>query len=458
MRLASLMATLLISGCYSSYSITDHSVPTPSECGNDVVEGDEQCDGNVGSCVGDSECPGFRMCRDDCTWTDCVDAGFGILAGPTPVTGEGEVWSEVRRANPTWTGSRYGVFFSGDAGAGSSPVPEAFFTLLNLDAEVELTRRFPGLEGPPREIHGTWVGGDDHFAVTTANDMPFPGGGFDILDASGSPTFPGLPIEDDLFVSHVFTAANPQVYVGVWARGLTAIQLAWIDPVTLGGGGLEPTWGSPFAYHSLPEVINDGSEFVVFWHVDDTGGTNASFLQMQRFVHDETSGNLELVTDPMILFGDWLVRPPYSVTLVTPGVFAVVFSVQPYFDAPFLELYLSMVDEEGVEILAPRQVGTVQRARDTDVGISWSGAELAIASASPVGEDADVPRNIVFDRFTTDGGRLGTTLNVTTSGDSSMPALVFDGEAYGLTWVHDDGVGHEGLDLMFARVGCIPPD
>ncbi len=58
---------------------------SPTYCGNGIVETGEECDGNYRTCVDYAGRPGMQNCTPNCTWGQCIYAGYcgdGIQVPP----------------------------------------------------------------------------------------------------------------------------------------------------------------------------------------------------------------------------------------------------------------------------------------------------------------------------------------------------------------------------------------
>ncbi len=450
-RLAA-FATIL-AGCYSSYSLTGAPDAGSAECGNGVVEPPEQCDLGVGPCTGDSACPGFRMCRDDCTWGGCLDGGFGVLAGPVLLTGADAPLGEVTRANTTWTGSRYGIVYSGNSPTTADPWAAMFAAVSPLaELSVPPHRVLPGMFSLG-EVHAAYRAGDDRYGLVMVARGGAAHGMVNLADPDGWVLIdPGIGLGANEPMD-VFVVDDAAGYAASWAvrSGAGEIWVATYDPGLNEGMRARLTPVGSTVITSLPLLLADGSSLLALWHGDDAGGTNRSFIELQGLEHGSPP------TGPAVrLFEDMQAVPPFSADLAADRIW-IAFSVQPYFDAPVLDVYLAQVHASGSSISSPVKIGLAWRGARHDVDLAWSGTEVGLAVASPIGEDPmDPQRVITFYRHGPDNTMLADPVTVYPGTDAYLPDVVWDGTGYGLTWAvtseSDPGVH----DVMFARIGCLP--
>lgn len=442
-----------LAGCYQSHALSDTPDAGTPTCGNGIVEAPEECDGNVGSCTGSSNCPGFRVCRSNCTFSECLDGGFGNLTWPTLLATADNALAETTRTSTSYTGSRFGVTWSGIR-AGGPGQWKAPFATVDLWGNIDVAPHdiLPDVYGIG-EAHAAWAPEMAQFGFAMIAMEDVTRGMLNFADPSGWVLVdPGVALASGP-VSDVFLGSGPDGYGISWVAGSGTHQV-WFGEYS---HEMEPiqihnlSGDSPILINWKPRVLTMDGQYTVLWHADDVGGTNRSYLMMQQVPPGPPP-----LPDPVDLFTEMQVRPPFAAAVAGSEIL-VVFSVQPYFDAQVLDLYLARVSGSGDVTLPPVLVGTVRRAAYRDVDVAWSGSELGVIAATPPGEDPS-PRNLTFHRLDMYGEAISPPVQLSWSRDVTMPSTTWDGEAWGITYAITSEDDEGWLDVQFVRVGCIPPD
>jgi len=440
-----------LGACYRSYDRYAGAGPEPGECGNGIVEAGEECDtDDTGACTGDDACLGFRWCNDDCTWGDCMTGGFGIRSGPTVLT-EDFLLANVTTTSTTWTGSRYGVLYSTNRLDPWPAIKTAHFTTVTITSTIE---------GEPHQVL------PDMYSVSEVDAVHRPDTGtfgaafllftedagallFNILDPDG------WPLIDPGVAGPTASALEVQI-----ASGDVSFGAVWRDMTTnrVVFGSLTPDMGivaavtldelSPMPYHRLPSIAANETGFAALWHVDDPAA-GVSALRYARLSNDS-----DLISGIATLFADLDPQPPSDLA-ATSGNYGIIFTTQPYFDSPILDLHLALFDPEATMASPPSEAGRVKRHANLDARLVWSGTEFGIVMATPLTEDPDTERTLAFRRFSPEGLMIGTEFRVSITGDVSIPSLTWDGEAYGVSYAVERD---DWTEVEFIRLGCIPLD
>ncbi len=441
-----------LGACYRSY---DRSAGAgPAECGNGVVEAGEECDTDLtGACTGADACLGFRWCNDDCTWGDCVTGGFGIRSGPT-VLSEDYTLDLVRSTSTSWSGSEYSVLYS--AVRRFDPMPFRFvaqYTGLDTasvivgEAHEVLPEMFPVGEVDAAYRADTGRFGAAFIILEEDETGPVL---FNLLDGEGWPLIdPGVagPSPSAL---EIRIASGSESFGAVW-RNMDTNRIIF--------GSLTPDIGivasvpldelSPMPYHRLPSIEANETGFAALWHVDDPAA-GTSGLRYARLSNDS-----DLISGISTLFGELDPQPPSDLA-VTDGDYGLIFTTQPYFDSPVLDLHFALIDPTATIKRGPFEAGTILRHENLDARLAWAGTEFGVVLATPLADEPGAIRTLAFRRYLPEGLMIGAEFRISVSGDVSMPSLTWDGEAYGVSYA----VGREDgyTDVEFIRLGCIPPD
>ena len=440
---------LNLGACYESYD--RQASAGPAECGNGIVEAGEECDTDLtGECTGDDHCTGFRWCNDDCTWTDCVTGGFGIRSGPT-VLSEGVLLESVTTTSTSWTGSRYGVLYSGHRLDPWPAIETAHFTAVSIEARVEGEpyQVLPDLY-PVGEVDGAHRSETETFgAAFLVLDEDAGSLLFNLLDPDGRPLIdPGVagPTPNAL---EVRIASGAESFGAVW-RDMTANRINF--------GSLTPDLGivasvpldefSPMPFHRLPSIEPSETGFAALWHVDDPAA-GESALRYARLTNDA-----DLISGITTLYAELDPQPPSDLA-VAYEKYGIVFTTQPYFDSPVMDLRIAFIDPDGTASRGPFDAGKVLRHENDDARLDWSGTEFGVVLATPLADEPGAQRVLAFRRFLPEGLMIGTEFRISTPGDVFLPSLSWDGEAYGVSYAV---AREDGVDVEFVRVGCIPPD
>ncbi len=228
-------------------------------------------------------------------------------------------------------------------------------------------------------------------------------------------------------------------------EGWHNVYFARIEPENLVLSGVASPLSISMQEETIPDVAWSGSGYAVVWKQLSQAGW---LLNLKTISSDGTpSGTIKTVSgiftyllEPTIVWtgSEWVVSWAGEKSDGTKGYF------------------LARLDESG-DLISGSET-TVDTFNSIPQGnyaaIRIAAAELGLGV---VWEKDVTPgrRDILFRRFTYDLNPIGEILPIDTEGTSHTPAIAWDGEGFGIVWLHRTLESGLSAAVGFVRVGCL---